>query len=340
MSETAFGKIWRYKEERYSSMIAQTLLLSASFRDFLLQQVGHNATPSKLCNWNIKTEVKLGKSNQIDILIETDSCLIGIENKRWAEFQKRQLERYSDALKKQPVNSVLVFLSPSRYPKPESNIEFCHITYSDIIEWIDKRIDGSLDGVKPLEEFEKNYFKKLREYLEELEVSPLTDQEIDSLLHYGPSVKKLHAILEATRKKDESGKVEYRVGNYMLASEQIEGVDDLVLFYGFRFSNNWYYNDKLLDDSSPECLVYLKYLGADSEFRRKVERLEFGLSRDIQSLNGNVKSYSDGLCCLAIRRSLNDYKDKDVIKIEEWFKLTKKVVKEAVLRIEDCDTTP
>lgn len=325
MPNSYFLGIWRTKEKAYSALIAQTLVLSKSFREFLEEQL--RIEKGKLSLNSIETErVLSNEAGRIDVYIECENGLvIGIENKKWAGLQDNQLHRYAKALQKQSNNYRLIFLAPTKYFLPEEwkpeNLFI--ITYKQVIDWI--RIKQSNFEKN---DFEKTYFDQLLAYLEDLEMKPLQDKEIESLLHYFSCEKKLRAILEELKEKDEY--IEFSGGRFMLFSRFKKEYDNIPFYVGFRFGKkNWYYKDNLLNNS-PECLVYIKDIWDDSEQEQKnnivrdtYEKLkkETSLEKDGSRLDYYPRKGKEE-CRLAIRRSLSNFQDKDLSEIITWFKNT------------------
>lgn len=319
MSNNFLLYIWRGREEAYSSMIAQTLILSRKFRKFIEKQLEIEKDSISI----IETEKDLDLG-RIDIYFEYENGLaVGIENKKWAKLQANQLHKYDKALQKNKKDYKLVFLSPSTYTlsegeKPENLVI---IKYKEIIDMINDWIK-ELNHKNELSEFEETYFKHLLIYLEDLEMKPIQDKEIESLLFYDSCETKLKAILNELMTQDE--RTTSMSGNYILFSRKKDG---FLFFTGFRFGTKWYYQDTLLN-KSPECIIYVKDIWDDSEQQEKnilVKKIYDKLKEEPLFSDKVVKldiyqRSKKNECRLAIRRSLSDFKDKDFDEIIPWFR--------------------
>jgi len=93
-------------------------------------------TDSKLGNVIVEREASTDIGSRIDILIDSDSCLIGIENKIFAGIAN-PLEDYSTHLNKLRANTgktiLKIVLTLSPYPATEMNYGFNNITYGQLI---------------------------------------------------------------------------------------------------------------------------------------------------------------------------------------------------------------
>lgn len=309
-----FLKIWGAGEKRYSSIIAQTLGLSKSFEDFFEEKLGIKNVISEITS--IQAEEPLGQSEKIDILVIYDNgrMLVGIENKKWAGLQDRQLHRYAEALKKRNGNYKLVLLSPSSYvvPRKERPDGLVTISYKEIIEWI--------KNVSVNSEFETSYLRYLLSYIEEMEMMPFEGDEIRSLLYYSVSLKKIDSILNGIR-NDSDGQIENSLGNFKLFLRMIK---DFPVYIGVRFGKNWYYSDNLLNDS-PECLIYIKDNWNESEQATNNMRVKSIHSKLIaeNDLQGEKIDFyprkNRNECRLAIRHSLQDFENKNISEVVDWF---------------------
>jgi hypothetical protein len=309
-----FENIWGSQEVKYSSVIAQTLGLSECFKDFLENRIGINNSDSQIIS--IETERFLGDFGQIDILVNYNSgFMVGVENKKWDVIRPRQLHRYAEALEKESNNNYkLVFLAPStrvvsENEKPEGLIT---ISYKEIIEWIKNT------SIKC--EFENTYFQHLLLYIEVLEMKPLEDNEIKSLLYYSTCLKKLDAILNDL-KKDTDEKIESSLGNFKLLYRMINGFP---VYIGVRFGTNWYYSDNLLNDE-PEFLIFIKDIWGDSEQQynnNRAENICSKLKSDDDLKNETINFYprkNVDECRLVIRRSLQDFENRSISDVVSWF---------------------
>lgn len=86
---------------------------------------------------------------RLDVYIETDELLIGIENKPWATDSKDQLNNYAEWLSQQANKKgkhwKLIYLSPSEYSEDSLSAEnkkkyadnISHLTFYEIKKWLD-----------------------------------------------------------------------------------------------------------------------------------------------------------------------------------------------------------
>jgi len=322
-----FADIWGTKETRCSALIAQSIILSNRFREFIANRI---AVPSENFSIDkIQTEYVLSGEERIDIYIACSGGLIvGIENKKWASFQEYQLKRYTDALKERSSTYKLIFLAPSRYhlSKDHTPHELVRINYQDIYRWIKEQSFET--------SFEENYFYQLLMYLDELEVEmkPLNFQEINSLLHHNSALDKLRKIL-IDIKGDSKG-----IENPSSSGYTLYGIFDygVPIYIGFRYSTNWYYSDNLLNNG-PECLIYVKDLWDEAEQVEKnqfVNTIHSYLKDKVTDQTTVVRYYTrktKNECRLSIRKSLFDFDGKEQDEISKWFNEHLELLKQAIL---------
>lgn len=135
-----FGELEGKKQEVLASAILRFLLsgsqgLRATFCDILGQMLGPIGSGNHFATYlEFATESEDLGSGRLDLLIETDEALIGVEIKVWAGFQDNQPEKYvqslaarasalADLRKVQNYPSYLVVLAPdSRRRQMESEI--------------------------------------------------------------------------------------------------------------------------------------------------------------------------------------------------------------------------
>lgn len=325
MIDDLFSKVWGVKETRYSGIIGQTFGLSASFNSFFQERLGIQDKAIEIVS--VETEKSLGELGQIDIFLNYDNGLVvGMENKKWAGLRPQQLIRYDEALKiESKDNYKLVFLAPSTYSlrdneKPDFLII---IRYKEIIDWI--------NSLAVKDDFESNYLQYLLKYIEVLEMSPLNEGEIRSLLYYAKSIKKLDAILSDLREENE-GTIENNA-NYKLFYRNI---DNILTYTGFRFGTDWYYNDALINNL-PECIIYIKDIWSDNKEKtvqnEKIKTI-YEILRGDTDLNTIILNYYEPVskkdeCRVAIRTSLSDFEGKDISEIINWFRVMFEKLKEA-----------
>lgn len=322
-----FMNIWGTKETRCSALIAQTIVLSRKFQEFIadILRIEHEQFILK----SIQTEYSFPdlNCNRLDILIQcSNGLLIGIENKKWAGLQGNdQLFRYEKSLKEKSKDChKLVFLAPSTYKleeswKPENLIELC---YKTIYNWIDKPQNFDSD-------FEKRYFDELRLYFDdlELEMRPFTARQIDSLKETNAdAIKKLNWLLNTMKFADRNKNQGHGYTSYKI---YIKGLPVAV---GFRYlSDTWWFKEPLLK-CKPECLIYIYDEWNDIEQQDKNRRV-----KDIYDfLNGKVdciRFYTrnqNGECRLSIRKSLMEFEGKEVETILQWFRVNFNLLKNAI----------
>lgn len=323
-----FINIWGTKETRCSALMAQTIVLSRKFREFIadILRIEHEQF---ILN-TIQTEYSFlaPNRNRVDILIQCwNGLFIGIENKKWAGLQGNdQLFRYEKSLKEKSKDCYkLVFLAPSTYKleeswKPKNLIE---LPYKTIYNWIDK--PQSFDS-----DFEKHYFDELRLYFDdlELEMRPFTARQIDSLKETNAdAIKKLNWLLKTMKFADS----EKNQGHGGYTSDKIY-IKSLPVLVGFRYSSDTgWFREELLQ-SQPECLIYIYDEWNDIEQQDRNRHV-----KDIyDSLNGKIDCIGfhprnkNGECRLSIRKSLMDFEGKEVETILQWFRINFSLLKKAI----------
>lgn len=326
-----FADIWGTKETRCSALIAQTIILSEKFREFIANQL--DISKDELSIQKIKTEHSFGNDNgRIDIYLRcSNGLLVGIENKKWHFLHNDQLIGYYHALKKECNNFRLVFLVPSLYrrlsehEKPNGLIR---INYKDIIIW--------LENQNFQESFEKKYFENLSSYLHalEIEMKPLNTKDIDCLINWNTVDSKLHAILSIVRQSSKgskilrsSGHIYYIIKNYKFP-----------IYVGFRYSKLGFYDDELLNDK-PECLIYI-YDDWDNpeeiEKNHIVKTIHDTITHKYQNIDTQMKFYPRKIkneCRLSIRKSIADFDGKELEEIVKWFNENLDILRQSVAEI-------
>jgi len=317
MIQNHFSNIWGDKETRFSAIIAQTLLVSKRFREFLSKKIWLDEKTFEI--EYINTEEQFNE-DRIDIYIRTiDEVIIGIENKKWAVFQPNQLRKYDGYLKRKVKKSSkyrLIFLAPSSYKlledmKPENLIT---IRYKEIIDWIDKE-SSSFDN-----DFENNYFENLKAYLGVLEMKEIDEKEIASLTYvreYMSIINKVKKILSDI-KETKLGFEELQDGYYLTR------IHVQLLYAGIRFDDRWYYGDDF-NENEPEFIVYIKDNWSDDEqeiYNQKIESIYNNIQNHITP-NDFIRLYprnKKNKARLVIKRSIKDFKDKDISEVSNWFR--------------------
>ena len=314
-------------EQSYSKAVAQTLALSDEFRKKFLELLLSTAnSPGNIKEFidddihSITLEKDFGTFGRMDVVIETVSGLIiGIENKKWAGLQQNQLSRYAEAFEQIGQPYFLVFLTPKLYAlseneRPKSIISgnFTHITYDNLLS-IAIALSNNENSL------EHNYFSGLSKFLEGLAMPPINIDEINSMKYYYRAKEKLINVLMEI--KTEKGKIEDNP-NYMLTARWI---GKHLVFSGFRFGTNWYFNAPLLNNE-PEIICYAKdtlpnILEAtpQNDILQKFYSDEF---KTLQTLfNCEVDYYPrkrPNECRLAIRKRLNDFNGKELSEMMKW----------------------
>lgn len=115
------------------------------FLDMFLNRIGAADWAATSRCQKVSPEKMIDNGRKIDIYVEFDQGLVGIENKPWAGDQPQQLSDYAKWLKKATSNWILVFLS-NREPDPLSITEeeqksfpghFIKMDYHSVIEWLE-----------------------------------------------------------------------------------------------------------------------------------------------------------------------------------------------------------
>lgn len=324
----ALSRIWGTGELAYSRVVAQTLALSKSFRLFVFEHLQQRVTRAEI-DWSEVTQVirsvpatvtekGLGESGRIDILLDFgDEFTLGIENKAFGGLQQHQLKRYAKWLSSNRRRSLLLFLAPSSFALPTTerpDCNFAAVDYRAFQQWIKDHLKTVQIG------FEHSYFTALWDYCGELEMKPLTNNELNALAAYSSALsgeRKLQTILGSL----DGVATETRHGQYILTRLEKEG---LPIYAGFRIGNDWYYREPLLNNR-PEAVVYVKD-EEDDPARAKIlaNRLQ-GLDgrKEWKPLAAEINFYprkSGNECRFAIRRNLETLETREADEIVDWFK--------------------
>jgi len=147
-------------EELTSALVRFLLLRSQEFRERLITMISDGSKQGPLssesrfsCEREIGTRDDDDRQGRVDLMIETDDAVIGLENKFYADFQEGQPAKYLPALRKRAeelgklrsptrYRSVLVILSPESRAKEVANLvaqqpaqaakEYVPITWQDL----------------------------------------------------------------------------------------------------------------------------------------------------------------------------------------------------------------
>lgn len=291
------------KENAFSTVLATLITYNLDIRNLILVKAGF---PENLEVNEIVTEKCLdGISNRIDIYIEfNEGYIIGIENKKWAYFQEKQIERYySTSLFRDGEKSRIIIISPSRY-NLSAYEKIQHINYMDIINTIKAKNEINKDII---------------DYFSEVELMPLSVAEINAQINYSSSNKKLESILEGLN-ADGQNRIENYDGVYKLFRSDI---GEYAFYIGFRFSitKHFYISDPLLNNK-PECIVYLKefkknYL-TSTQSHHALKAIENDKNKLINELGTELLN-GNGPVKLIIRKNIEDFADKDLGVMTAWF---------------------
>lgn len=324
-----FAKVWRDSELAYSGVLAQTLSLSTEYRRLFLhhvaQRVGHPINSelrhaASLSAVSIGTERNLGgledDSGRIDIYVEFPELVIGIENKKTAGLQANQLKRYETYLSQKREKYLLIFLAPSRYELPEGTMSsperFVKLSYKSLTDWTDEYLRR--DGLSP---FESCYFQEFCDFTGELEMKPLSHEELIALGRYKSSLEAYKKIREIAA---QLGRPESSRDYILVRKETIPGFP---IYLGFRLTSDGYFNAPLLSDVG-EVIAYVKDEEADSDVADKFglifekDLANFGSANDINSKCEYFPRYGQDECRLAFRKSLVDFVGQDPSRITDW----------------------
>jgi hypothetical protein len=88
----------------------------------------------------VRREQQTDKGRKIDIVIETDSWIVGIENKWHAGDQHKQVAEYAEYLKSRKRQFALLYLTPDGDESPSAEgAQYRRISYkTDILSWLDR----------------------------------------------------------------------------------------------------------------------------------------------------------------------------------------------------------
>lgn len=149
-----------------------------------------------------------------------------------------------------------------------------------------------------------------------LEMSPINSNEIESLLHYNNAKEKLDNIIRIVSDSDKT-KIETWPGNYKLGYKKNNGLE---VYYGFRFGNKWYYKE---DFYKPECVIYIKDIIEDqtklNDFNKRIKDLYQKLTTEdgLQIFLYKRKAIHEAR--LVVKCPLSEFKESDIRHLVEWF---------------------
>jgi len=299
--------IFGNKENDFSELFAFTIYYYHDFFKWVLDkcQISDNCEIE-----TIFTEKNLdSQENRIDIYLLLDNgFIIGIENKKSAGFTHKQIERYmASSHFRDKTKSRLILLTPSRYQIDKSlyNKSLIMIKYKDVVE----RLIITCNGNK--------YIDDLIKYYSEVEMSPINENEILSMIYYFDGNKKLDTALYDCRKKND-WTIENGSGSYKLFGRYY---GKYLFYFGYRFNSNWYLNYELLN-TKPECIVYLREYSEKLVFNELLDDLRIKVEKMAKEMNliDNTKcEFLNGEIKLIIRKNIECFANQDISAITAWF---------------------
>jgi len=345
--QVSMSSFWGVREVAYTSAIVQTLVLSPPFRRHFIGKIiqqgrDHGCDTLDLLerlNERVEVEVTgrrevvIKNSDRIDLFLNFgEEYLLGLENKKWAGLQSRQLKRYDEGLTERELPFLLVFLSPSTYTlrnedRPKLLTQFLHIRYKDILAWVDDYLARHDPGP-----FEKAYFQAFHEYLGEVEMKPLSVEELDALKNYSlteSSLRKLRDIVVAVQENltEDSGIEDYKSHKFILGYYLTNS--NIHIYFGFRYGKGSYLDKvELIEPNEPEAIVYVKDIEKDGKIAERtnkslmeIEKKENGTFKNLKS-GGGKPVYFDrqGVdeCRFAVRKSLRSFPDLKPETLSGW----------------------
>lgn len=332
-----YQDLWGSNETIYSAFIAQTIFLCPKFNRYLKEKCG---IPIETEMIRIVTEEVFNPKDRIDIFIEYEGFLLGIENKKWAGLQSDQLLRYFNSIMKaseqrqvgKKPESRLLFLAPSRYhlPSDQAPKGMIKIDYRQIIDFF--------KNYKLENEFETRYVESAIEFLEVLEMKGISQEEIEAL-QYAPKINNLNRklkqiLLDLRNTGNGDGPIETSSNNYLLFFQRI---NSYYCYIGFRFSMDWYCDQPLLNGKA-ECIVYVKDIWDEQqqeEFNKNLKERFHSLREEVEKLdfNNDVNIYDrkkQNECRIVIRRNLSDFANSELSEVVQWFSNIILVLKKAL----------
>lgn len=147
--------------------------------NYYIEQFPPNKEVISLLLKDFKDAYILREYKHIDLLIvsEASKIIIAIENKIWSSESNDQLNRYQETLRNDfPINEYnhyYFFLSP--YGSEATNNDWYNISYSEIINFIEKSLVTKKDSINDfMESFINQYLDLLRRYI-------VGDKELEGL---------------------------------------------------------------------------------------------------------------------------------------------------------------
>jgi PD-(D/E)XK nuclease superfamily len=327
MARSIFSSVWKESELAYSGVLAQTLGLSSAYRHLFLSKLAELTEPSigselraaaESSVITIETEKYLGSLGRIDIFAEFGGAFtLGIENKKNAVLQENQLTRYDNYLRKKSVPFLLVFLAPSNYLLAIKEVEhlrrFVSLTYKVLNGWTNEYlIKGALSDL------ERHYFGEFNYFTGELEMKPLSNDEIGALIQHKVYRNAVNKLTDAMRIL---GPVEQSEKGFVLVGREI--FVGYSVYRGIRYDTEWYFGAPLLNGGA-EAIAYVKDQENDSKKAEDVNHyleLEAEKTGYIESLKAQLEYYAriePNECRLVLRRPLVDFGDQDASHAIEW----------------------
>jgi len=301
-------------ENSFSIVVAALITYNEEIKNLFL---GKADFPKDLNIIDITTEKCLdGIENRIDIFIEfEEGYILGVENKKWASFQNNQIERYaSTSYFKNKEKANIIILTPSRYDLGEYK-SILNLNYKQLIAIIKECTNSDVNS-------------DIIEYLSEVELMPLTTDEITAQAFYSSGNKKLDSVLEELN-NNENFQIENCEGVYKLFRKEI---GRYAFYIGFRFGiNNRFYLKEKLYNGKPECIIFLKELDENYINDETAKNIWAKIEQNKQRIQLNDKIdlvHGKGPVKVIIRKNIDEFIGDDLRKIVEWYRRIIKFLEE------------
>ena len=190
----------QYKEVYITKWLAY-LLRQKDFGRMILNALIGSVTIKENCNYDVYTEYVFENGRRIDILIESQDFLIGIENKIWSGEQENQTSDYIKSMKEKSSDKecIGIYLHPEQN-KSETN-NFKNVTYTEFYDALTRIYFSESTG-----SFEKMMFEQFMIYVKEClylnnEVYPEMSENAKIFSEYSDMIFSIEGIYNAEAEK-------------------------------------------------------------------------------------------------------------------------------------------
>ena len=255
--------------------------------------------------YEVYSEYYLGAAGRIDIYIESDNYIIGIENKIWASEGEKQTTRYWDELKKNKDKKIiLIYLHPEMNPSIPECDKFSSVTYTELVN---KLKDYGIDIPNEPDGLDRFLYNEFIKYV-----------EVCLSMKY-PEISKKAEIYQKYLESIQSAKDEYTDYTNRVESWIVKMIEETGYKVG-KHSDYWQiYKSKWLDINFHFELLWDGDFVNSKEIRIQAHLEGNNIKKDkIRSIFGLDDNKPHGTANPLIKHSITDYDFKNEDNAEKF----------------------